>query len=135
MTNMLSVYLFTQSTDIAPPMMERREHALVALREELLQLGDLRVSPSPNDADLQVEILNLLGTDEGPMARAAQRSARMPDRRRILIVRVSRDSDRFDFVCSDGSASAERQAARRIHASMDSTFSPRGFDPLVTTSC
>jgi hypothetical protein len=116
-------------------MMERREHALVALREELLQLGDLRVSPSPNDADLQVEILNLLGTDEGPMARAAQRSARMPDRRRILIVRVSRDSDRFDFVCSDGSASAERQAARRIHASMDSTSSPRGFDPLVTTSC
>jgi hypothetical protein len=135
MTNMLSVYLFTQSTDIAPPLMQRREHALVALREELLQLGDLRVSPSPSEADLQVEILNLLGTDEGPIGRAAERSARLPDRRRILIVRVSRDTDRFDFACSDGSATAERQAARRIHASMDPTCSPRGFDPLVTTSC
>ena len=51
MMNMVSVYLFTQSTDIAPPLMERREQSLVALREELLQLGDLRVSPSPNDAD------------------------------------------------------------------------------------
>lgn len=135
MTNMFSVYLFTQTTDIAPPMMERREHALVALREELLQLGDLRVSPSPNDADLQVEILNLLGTEEGPMARAAQRSARVPDQRRILIVRVSRDSDKFDFVCSDGNATAERQAARRIHASMDAAISSRGFAPLATTSC
>jgi len=134
MMNMLSVYLFTQSTDIAPPLMQRREHALVALREELLQLGDLRVSPSPNDADLQVEILNLLGTDEGPIGRAAERSARMPDRRRILIVRVSRDTDRFDFVCSDGSASAERQAAKRIHASMDPSLGARRFDPLATSS-
>jgi hypothetical protein len=135
MTNMHSVYLFTQSTDIAPPLMQRRENALVALREELLQLGDLRVSPSPNDADLQVEILNLLGTDEGPIGRAAERSARLPDRRRILIVRVSRDTDRFDFVCSDGgSASAERQAAKRIHASIDPNLGARRFDPLATTS-
>jgi hypothetical protein len=133
---MLSVYLFTQSTDIEAPIMQRREHALVALREELLRLGDLRVSPSPNGADLQVEILNLLGADETPLGRAAaERSARGPDRRRILIVRVSRDTDRFDFVCSDGSASAEQQAARRIHASMDPTCSPRGFDPLATSSC
>jgi hypothetical protein len=136
MTNMLSVYLFTQSTDIAPPLMQRRENALVALREELLQLGDLRVSPSPNDADLQVEILNLLGTDEGPIGRAvAERSADDAERRRILIVRVSSDTDRFDFVCSDGSASAERQAARRIHASMDPTLGARVFAPMVTSSC
>jgi hypothetical protein len=135
---MLNVYLFTQSTtDIAPPMRQRRENALVALRDELLRLGDLRVSPSPQDADLQVEILNLLGVDEGPIARAAQRAERVPERRRILIVRVWRDTDRFDLVCSDGagSASAERQAARRIHASVDQTFGTDGFDPLLTHPC
>jgi hypothetical protein len=138
MMNIVSVYLFTRSTtDIAPPMRLRWENALVALRDELLQLGDLRVLPSPNDADVQVEIVNLLGVEEGPIARAAQRASRCPERRRILIVRVSRDTDRFDLVCADGagSASAERQAARRIHASMDQTFGAHEFDPLLTNPC
>ena len=131
---MLNVYLFTQTTTEVPkPMMQRRESALVALRDELLQLGDLRVSPSPQDADVHVEILNLLGADETPLARAAAQSERVPDRRRILIVRVSRESDRFDFVCSDGAGSvtAERQAARRIHASVDSPAGARAFNGQV----
>ena len=120
--NNLSVYLFTQSADdTAPPLVQRRLNALVALRDELLQIGDLHVSASPQHADLQVEILSLLGANEGPIARATQRQAPYPEQRRILIVRVSRDEQRFDFVCSDGagSVSAERQAARRIHASVD----------------
>lgn len=135
---MLTVYLFTQSTPaIAPPMMHRRENALLVLRDELLRLGDLRVSASPQDADLQVEILNLLGADEGPVARAAHGADRVPERRRILIVRVWRDTHRFDVVCSDGpgGASAERQAARRIHASADQPFGTSGFDPLLTHPC
>jgi hypothetical protein len=137
--NNLSVYLFTQSTDdSAPPVMQRRLNALLALRDELLQIGDLRVSASPQDADLHVEILSLLGADEEPVVRAAQRSARHPERRRILIVRVSRDQQRFDFVCSDGagSASAERQAARRIHASVDQPPAASSkSDTLLTHLC
>jgi hypothetical protein len=135
--NMRSVYLFTQTTDVAPPMVQRRENALIALRDELLRLGDVRVSPSPQDADLQVEILNLLGMEEGPLARAAQRSQRLPERRRILIVRVTCESDRFDFVCSDGSgdATAEHQAARRIHASVDETFGARAFTTMAVHPC
>jgi hypothetical protein len=138
MMPMLSVYLFTQkSADTAASTMCRRESALVALRDELLRLGDLRVSPSPQGADVQVEILNLLGVEEGPLARAAERAQRMPERRRILIVRVSRDAEHLEFVCSDGAgdASAERQAARRIHASVDETFGAREFDPLLTSPC
>jgi hypothetical protein len=139
MMNNLSIYLFTQSTDdSAPPLVRRRLNALVALRDELLQLGDLRVSASPQDADLHVEILSLLGSDEVPIARAAQHAAENPDRRRILIVRVSRDQKRFDFVCSDGagSASAERQAARRIHASVDQLpASLLRSDTLLTHPC
>jgi len=137
--NNLSVYLFTQSTDdSAPPVMQRRLNALLALRDELLQIGDLRVSASPQDADLHVEILSLLGSDEGTVARAAQRPAQHGERRRVLIVRVSRDQQQFDFVCSDGagSASAERQAARRIHASVDQPpIAPSGSDTLFTYLC
>jgi hypothetical protein len=137
--NNLSFYLFTQSTDdSAPPLMRRRLTALVALRDELLQFGDLRVSASPRNADLHVEILSLLSSDEAPIARAAQRAVQHPERRRILIVRVSRDQQRFDFVCSDGagSASAERQAARRIHASVDQPpVASSRSDTLLTHPC
>ena len=137
--NNLSVYLFTQSTDdSAPPMMQRRLSSLLALRDELLQIGDLRVSASPRDADLHVEILSLLGADEGAVARAAPCPAQRPERRRILIVRVSRDEQRFDFVCSDGagSVSAERQAARRIHASVDQPPAASSkSDTLLTQVC
>ena len=136
--NNLSVYLYTQAGDSAPPVMERRLNALLALRDELLQIGDLRVSASPKDADLHVEILSLLGSDERPVTRAPQRLEQNPDRRRILIVRVSRDQQRFDLVCADGSgsASAERQAARRIHASMGQppAASSRS-SPLLTHPC
>jgi len=50
-----------------------------------LELGDLRMSASPQDADLHVEILSLLGTNEGPVARVTPRSEPYPDRRRILM--------------------------------------------------
>jgi hypothetical protein len=136
--NNLSFYLFTQSTDdSAPPLMQRRLNSLIALRDELLQLGDLRVSASPRDADLHVEILSLLGADEGPVVRAAQRPAQVPEPRRILIVRVSRDKEQFDFVCSDGagSASAERQAARRIHASADQPPGAPSRSDTLTHPC
>jgi len=137
---MLTVYLFTQSiADVAPAMMQRRERALIGLRDELLQLGDLRVSASPQGSDLRVELLNLAGADENAAAQAAQPAGCGVERRRILTVRVWKETDRFDLVCSDGpgSVSAEHQAARRIHASADRmpSRSPYAFEPTPAHPC
>jgi hypothetical protein len=135
---MLNVYLFMQpGTGVAPPMMHRRERALLMLRDELLRLGDLCVSPSPQHADLQVEILNLVGIDEGTGGRGLHRPDQGAGRRRVLIVRVWKATERFDLVCSDGpgNVSAERQAARRIHASADLQLGTHRYDPMLTHPC
>jgi hypothetical protein len=127
-----SVYLFIQSTsDNVPRVVRPRLNALVALREGLLETGNVRISASPQDADVHVEIVNLLGVDEGPIARAAHRSARVADRRRILIVRVTGEDDRFTFVCSDSpGTSAECHAARRIQSWMEGVRAAPHADSL-----
>jgi hypothetical protein len=107
----LTAYVHMPALNGASEAVSRlRDDALRALREELASLCGVRVSPVPQGADLEVEITNVLRVDEGSHARSDA------GRRRILVVRLGRNGERLDFVCSDGRSTmpAERQAARRI---------------------
>lgn len=100
----INVYLSVRSTEDVGAAERRRAQALQALREELLGLGVVSVTAAPEQAELHVEVTNVV-------AGAAQR---------VLMLRLSVEDEKFDFVCSDGSGSvtAEHQAARRIQTWM-----------------
>ncbi len=101
----ITAYLFARTIpDGATGAERRRLQALQALRDELIALGTVTVTATPEEADVQVEITDVV-------AGAAHR---------VVMVRLSADDEPLDFVCSDGSGSmtAEHQAARRIHAWM-----------------
>ncbi|MGE3179035.1 MAG: hypothetical protein AB7O32_16310 [Vicinamibacterales bacterium] len=107
----MNVYLFTHPFTDAPAQAALlRLNALRALRDELSGLPGVRVSPMPQGADLEVEITNVIASEEPPAAIGRDAS------QRILVVRMGRNGERLDFVCSDGrgDSTAERQAARRI---------------------
>jgi hypothetical protein len=105
----MTVYLFMNPA--VPPLRSpapRRLGALNRLRDELAALPGVQVSPIPQGADLEVELMNVIGADDTTVGGPA-------DHHRILVVRLGRNGERIDFVCSDGDhASAELQAARRI---------------------
>jgi hypothetical protein len=107
-----TVYLFVRdrSGHHSPLAMTRRLHALQNLREELLALG-VRVTGLPFEADLQVEITNVLGLNGEPPTDTS-----CGDSERVLIIRLMIAGEPVEFVCSDGiaQAPAERHAARRI---------------------
>ncbi len=107
----MTVYLYMHPLDHAGERQTLvRLNALRALRDELSAYAGVQVSATPRAADLEVEIVNIVGTDEptGVLSR--------DPRQRILVVRMCRGGERLDFVCSDGRGelTAERQAARRI---------------------
>ncbi len=103
--------------DAAPLAARRRSDTLQALREALIGLEGLFVSTTPHEAQVQVEITDVLGLDDGPILRSARRSSRIPERHRVLIVRLIDDSETYDLVCSDRlGVTAEHQVASRIHA-------------------
>src|SRR5439155_26367337 len=62
-----TVYLFVRDAarTQSPTAMERRLQAQQALREELVALGGVRITALPYEADLQVEVTNVFGTNEG----------------------------------------------------------------------
>jgi hypothetical protein len=124
--NFLSVFLFVHSAsyDEASLADARRLQALKTLREELQRL-DVRVSALPQEADLRVEIAQLLGVDNGPTVRSGTYAVHLIERPRTLVVRVSAGDEQFDLVCVDGlsNTTAEWQAARRIHARLSSQMS------------
>ena len=107
-----TVYLFvrdrSQSTNVT---IERRLQSLKALREELVALG-VRVTALPDEADLQVEIRNVFGTNEGPGGKPLAGS----DGHRVLIIRLLIAEEPVEFVCSDGigNVPAECHAAKRV---------------------
>jgi hypothetical protein len=122
----LNVYLYVQpSSDSGASTGDRRKlQSMLTLRDELVALGGVHVAPAPQVADLQVEIMNLVGhSDARPKAKPAPRR---DDAHRILIVRVQVENERLDFVCSDGIGhmTAESQAAKRIHAWMGGSPTP-----------
>ena len=111
-----TVYLFVrapQSLQGSPgdgaTSTERRLNALHVLRDELVALG-IQVAPVPDLADLHVEITNVFATREATRDH------------RVVMVRLTIGNERLEFVCSDGigRVPAERQAAKRIVAWLDS---------------
>jgi hypothetical protein len=103
--------------DVLPLVAKRRCDALQALRDELVGLEGLLVSTTPREAEVQVEITDILGVDEGPMLRSARRSQRIADAHRVLIVRLIDEGETLDLVCGDRSGNtAEHQVATRVHA-------------------
>lgn len=121
--------------DVSEAVSRLRADALQALRDELASLADIRVSPVPQGADLDVEITNVLRVEEKP------RTGADAGRHRILVIRLGRNGERLDFVCADGRSAmpAERQAARRIRGWIGeeslptSTRSPTILSSRVTT--
>jgi hypothetical protein len=109
-----AVYLFVRNTarTHSPAAMERRLQALQALREELVELDGVRITALPYEADLQVEITNVFGANEGPGGPIRTADAG----HRVLIVRLLIADEPVEFVCSDGvgNVPAERHAARRV---------------------
>lgn len=106
----MTVYLYMHPLDHASERQTLlRLDALRGLRDELSVLAGVRVCATPQAADLEVEIVNVVAGDS-PDSIGSERG------QRILVVRMMRNGERLDFVCSDGlgDRSAERQAARRI---------------------
>jgi hypothetical protein len=125
----LIAYVHMHALDGASEAVSKlRADALHALRDELASLADIRVSPVPQGADLDVEITSVLRVEERPRTRADE------GRQRILVIRLGRNGERLDFVCTDGRSAmpAERQAARRIRGwvARDS-LSASAFSQLV----
>jgi hypothetical protein len=107
----MTVYLYMHSIDrVTTAAAILRLGALRMLRDELSALPGIRVSAVPQGADLEVEIINVTATDDGPGCLHRDIA------QRILVVRMCANGERLDFVCSDGQddLTAERQAARRI---------------------
>ena len=100
----INVYVSARSSEDAGGVERRRDQALQALREELMGLAVVSVAAAPEQAELHVEITNVV-------AGAAQR---------VLMLRLEVEDEKLDFVCSDrtGNVTAEQQAARRIQAWM-----------------
>lgn len=106
----MTVYLYMHPVDHASERQTlSRLDALRGLRDELSTLAGVKVCATPQTADLEVEIVNVVAND-GPATIGGETG------QRILVVRMTRNGERLDFVCSDGlgERSAERQAARRI---------------------
>lgn len=107
----MTVYLYMHPLDDASERQTMlRLNALRALRDELSAHVGVKVCATPQVADLEVEVVNVVAPD------AASGALTREIGQRILVVRMTRNGERLDFVCSDGSGplTAERQAARRI---------------------
>jgi hypothetical protein len=118
-----SVDSFTVSVSMPEPADDTRSQAVwrgvaavQAMSEALARTG-IRVMKPPDAADVQVEIVNVLGADDGPIVRSAKLSQRVPERRpRVLIIRMSVHDHHVEFVSAErlGRLTAEDQAAKRI---------------------
>jgi len=110
-----TVYLFVRDRPHtqSPIAIEGRLQALQALRDELVALGSVRVTALPYEADLQVEITNVFGTNEVPHRATSSCGS---ESQRVLIIRLLIVNEPVEFVCADGigNVPAERHAARRV---------------------
>ena len=116
---------FTVSVSMPEPADGTRSRAVwrgvasvKAMSDALARYG-IRVMKPPHAADVQVEIVNVLGGDDGPIVRSAKLSQRVPERRpRVLIIRLSVHDHRVEFVSAErlGQVTAEDLAAKRIRA-------------------
>lgn len=94
-----------------------RLDAVDRLRDELERAG-AAVLDSAADAQLVVEVCGVYGAEEGPIVRSAKHAARLPDRYRIVVIRLRAEGRRDDFACRDAASglSAEQDAAVRIRS-------------------
>jgi len=106
----MTVYLYMHSLDHASERQTLlRLEAMRLLRDELSAYTAVKVCATPQTADLEVEVVNVVVNDDSVDTGSEHVQ-------RILVVRMTRNGERLDFVCSDGRGelTAERQAARRI---------------------
>ena|SRR5438552_191775 len=107
-----TVYLFVRGSSHgqSPRAIARRLQALHNLSEELVALGNVRVTALPDEADLQVEVTNVIALDGEARAGMRRHSER------VLIIRLLIANEPVEFVCCDGVGNmpAERHAARRV---------------------
>jgi hypothetical protein len=114
---------FTVSVSMPEPADDTRSGAVwrgvaaVQAMSDALVRNGIRVMKPPHAADVQVEIVNVLGSDDGPIVRSAKLSLRVPERRpRVLIIRLSLHDHHVEFVSPEmlGHLTAEDQAVKRI---------------------
>ena len=114
---------FTVSVSMPEPADDSRSRAVwrgvaaVQAMSDALARNGIRVMKPPHAADVQLEIVNVLGADDGPIVRSAKLSQRVPERRpRVLIIRLSVHGHHVEFVSAErlGQLTAEDQAAKRI---------------------
>ncbi len=114
---------FTASVSMPEPVDDTRSRAVwrgvaaVQAMSDALARNGIRVMKPPHAADVQVEIVNVLGADDGPIVRSAKLSRRVPEERpRVLIIRLSVHDYHVEFVSAErrGQLTAEDQAAKRI---------------------
>jgi hypothetical protein len=132
---------FTVSVSMPEPADDTRSRpvwrgvAAVQAMSEALARNGIRVMTPPNAADVQVEIVNVLGADDGPIVRSAKLSQRVPERRpRVLIIRLSVYDYHVEFVSAErlGQLTAEDQAAKRICWWVSNLTMTRHSHPPVT---
>ena len=111
------VSMHPKPDDVLQTVAKRRGDVLQALRDELVGLEGLLVSTTRWEAEVQIEITDILGVDDGPILRSARRSQRVAEGHRVLIVRLIDDGETLDVVCGDEFGNtAEHQVATRVHA-------------------
>jgi hypothetical protein len=111
------VSMHPKPDDVLPTVAKRRCDVLQALRDELVGLEGLLVSTTRREAEVQIEITDILGVDDGPILRSARRSQRIAEGHRVLIVRLIDEGETLDVVCGDEFGNtAEHQVATRVHA-------------------
>jgi len=130
-----TVYLVVRNTTDGNTlhMMDRRLRALRAHHDELAAI-DIRVTPLPDRADLEVEITNVFVAGEDRTAGRAEtgrgEASALAERGRIMSIRLSVSDEHVELVCSDilGGVPAERCAAQRIMMWLDGLSRPRMTD-------
>lgn len=125
-----TVYLVVRNTcdSNTSHTLDRRLRALRALHDELTTLG-VRVTPLPEYADLEVDIMNVFVSGDGRAPGRADVHG-PAERGRIMSLRLSVADEHVELVCSDGvgRAPAERYAAQRILMWLDGSSRPRMTD-------
>ena len=113
---MVTAFVMTTGDAVTQDEARARLAAADWLGAELIAQGVATLAEHADDADFVVEVRGVYGAEEGPIVRSAKHAARLPDRYRIVVLRVRAHDSREDFACRDDRSGvrAEQEAAGRI---------------------